>query len=296
MSMMDMSRLNRMHLPFLSNPDVLHMGLKEVREESWLEIKPLRNSFRNKIELLKNFSHEILFENNEFQSANMNFFEALKTYLSTYYADEYTFKKESIDIYLGDFSNKINLIKNTDLELMSCLIPEDILILVPESENYILRSAAVFSPSNWDLKSKINKSLDIIHEPVPGYEKTLSTKVNSFLNRLPASRIFERFNWSIYPSEKLFFHPRYPDLINENNELFLRVERQTFRKLNDSSAIMFTIGVHNYPLMEVLKIKGAPESLMSAIKIMPESMEIYKGLDVIENAIKEEIYNYSSAK
>ena len=293
---MDMSRLNRMHLPFLSNPDVLHMGLSEGREESWLEIKPLRNSFSNKIELLKNFSHEILFENNEFQSANMNFFEALKTYLSTYYADEYTFKKESIDIYLGDFSNKINLIKKTDLELMSCLIPEDILILVPESENYILRSAAVFSPSNWDLKSKINKSLDIIHEPVPGYEKTLSTKVNSFLNRLPASRIFERFNWSIYPSEKLFFHPRYPDLINENNELFLRVERQTFRKLNDSSAIMFTIGVHNYPLMEVLKIKGAPESLMSAIKIMPESMEIYKGLDVIENAIKEEIYNYSSAK
>ena len=229
MSMMDMSRLNRMHLPFLSNPDVLHMGLSEVREESWLEIKPLKNSFRNKIELLEKFSHEILFENNEFQSANMNFFEALKTYLSTYYADEYTFKKESIDIYLGDFSNKINLIKKTDLELMSCLIPEDILILVPESENYILRSAAVFSPSNWDLKSKINKSLDIIHEPVPGYEKTLSTKVNSFLNRLPASRIFERFNWSIYPSEKLFFHPRYPDLINENNELFLRVERQTFR-------------------------------------------------------------------
>ena len=82
---MDMSRLNRMHLPFLSNPDVLHMGLNEVSEESWLEIKSLRNSFKNKIELLENFSHEILFENYEFQSANIKFFEALKTYLSTYY-------------------------------------------------------------------------------------------------------------------------------------------------------------------------------------------------------------------
>ncbi len=291
MSMMDMSRLNRMHLPFLSNLDVLHMGLNEVREESWLEIKSLKNSFRNKIELPEKFSHEILFENNEFKSANMNFFEVLKTYLSTYYADEYTFKKESIDIYLDDFSRQINPSKKTDLELMSSLIPEDILILVPESENYILRSAAVFSPSNWDLKSKINKPLDIIHEPVPGYEKTLSTKVNSFLNRLPPSRIFERFNWSIYPSKKLFFHPRYPELINETNELFLRVERQTFRKLNDSSAIMFTIGVHNYPLMEVLQIKGAPESLMSAIKVMPESIKIYKGLNVIENVIKDKIYN-----
>ncbi len=288
---MDMSRLNRMHLPFLSNLDVLHMGLNEVREESWLEIKSLKNSFRNKIELPEKFSHEILFENNEFKSANMNFFEVLKTYLSTYYADEYTFKKESIDIYLDDFSRQINSSKKTDLELMSSLIPEDILILVPESENYILRSAAVFSPSNWDLKSKINKPLDIIHEPVPGYEKTLSTKVNSFLNRLPPSRIFERFNWSIYPSKKLFFHPRYPELINETNELFLRVERQTFRKLNDSSAIMFTIGVHNYPLMEVLQIKGAPESLMSAIKVMPESIKIYKGLNVIENVIKDKIYN-----
>ena len=295
MSMMDMSRLNRMHLPFLSNPDVLHMGLNEVREESWLEIKPLKNSFRNKIKLLKNFSHEILFENYEFQSANMNFFEALKSYLSTYYSDKYTFNKESIDIYLDDFSSQINSSKKTDLELMSSLIPEDILILVPESENYVLRSAAVFSPSNWDLKSKINKPLDIIHEPVPGYEKTLSTKVNSFLNRLPASRIFERFNWSIYPSKKLFFHPRYPELNSETNELFLRVERQTFRKLNDSSAIMFTIGVHNYPLMEVLQIQGAPESLMNAIKVMPESIKIYKGLNVIENEIKDKIYNSLSA-
>jgi len=295
MSMMDMSRLNRMHLPFLSNPDVLHMGLNEVREESWLEIKPLKNSFRNKIKLLENFSHEILFENYEFQSANMNFFEALKSYLSTYYSDEYTFNKKSIDIYLDDFSSQINSSKKTDLELMSSLIPEDILILVPESENYVLRSAAVFSPSNWDLKSKINKPLDIIHEPVPGYEKTLSTKVNSFLNRLPASRIFERFNWSIYPSKKLFFHPRYPEFTSETNELFLRVERQTFRKLNDSSAIMFTIGVHNYPLMEVLKIKRAPESLMTAIKLMPESIKIYKGLNVIENVIKDKIYNALSA-
>ena len=134
MSMMDMSRLNRMHLPFLSNPDVLHMGLNEVREESWLEIKSLRNSFKNKIELLENFSHEILFENYEFQSANIKFFEALKTYLSTYYEDEYKFKNQSIDIYLDDFSSQINSSKKTDLELMSSLIPEDILILVPEGE------------------------------------------------------------------------------------------------------------------------------------------------------------------
>ena len=296
MSMMDMSRLNRMHLPFLSNPDVLHMGLNEVMEESWLEIKSLRNSFKNKIELLENFSHEILFENYEFQSANIKFFEALKTYLSTYYEDEYKFNNQFIDVHLDDFSSQINSSKKTDLELMSSLIPEDILILVPEGENYILRSAAVFSPSNWDLKSKNNKSLDIIHEPVPGYKKTLSTKVNSFLNKLPASRIFERFNWSIYPSKKLFFHPRYLELASETNELFLRVERQTFRKLNDSSAIMFTIGVHNYPLMEVLKIKGAPESLMRAIKVMPESIKIYKGLNVIEKTIKEKIYYYLSAK
>jgi len=38
---------------------------------------------------------------------------------------------------------------------------------------------------------------------------------------------------------------------------------------------------------EVLKIKGAPESLMSAIKVMPESIKIYKGLNVIEKTIKE---------
>ena len=162
MSMMDMSRLNRMHLPFLSNPDVLHMGLNEVSEESWLEIKSLGNSFRNKIELLENFSHEILFENSEFQSTNIKFFRALKTYLSTYYEDEYIFNKEqSIDIRLDDFSSQINPSKKTELELMSSLIPEDILILVPESENYILRSAAVFSPSGTRIRISSGIKLDI---------------------------------------------------------------------------------------------------------------------------------------
>ena len=127
---------------------------------------------------------------------------------------------------------------------MSSLIPEDILSLFRKGKLYFKKCS--FFTLKLGSKIKINKSLDIIHEPVPAYEKTLSTKVNSFLNRLPASRIFERFNWSIYPSRKLFFHPRYSELIDETNELFLRVERQTFRKLNDSTAIMFTIGVHNY--------------------------------------------------
>jgi hypothetical protein len=57
---------------------------------------------------------------------------------------------------------------------------------------------------------------------------------------------------------------------------------------------MFTIGVHNYPLLEVLQIKGAPESLMNAIEVMPESIKTYKGLTAFERAIKEKIHNYSS--
>ena len=74
----------------------------------------------------------------------MKFFEALKTYLSTYYEDEYKFKNQSIDICLDDFSSQINSSKKTDLELMSSLIPEDILILVPESENYILSHIIIY--------------------------------------------------------------------------------------------------------------------------------------------------------
>jgi len=42
-----------------------------------------------------------------------------------------------------------------------------------------------------------------------------------------------------------------------------------------------------------LQIKGVPESLMSAIEVMPENIKIYKGLDLIDSAIKEKIHNHS---
>ena len=78
-----------------------------------------------------------------------------------------------------------------------------------------------------------------IHEPVPGFAQTLAQPTTSFLDRLTPERSFARLNWTIHDSA-LRFAPHSvagrTDLTPENvlGETFLRIERQTLRRLPSS--------------------------------------------------------------
>ena len=129
----------------------------------------------------------------------------------------------------------------------------------PDEEQYRLIGAAVAWPSDWTPADKIGLPLRALHEPIQGYEEQLATPVDTFMDKLKPGAIFGRCNWFIAATGDMRWvqgASAAHDFANVTPEnagatLFVRSERQTLRKLPETGAILFSIGVYVAPLGEL---------------------------------------------
>ncbi len=125
-----------------------------------------------------------------------------------------------------------------------------------DEEAYRLIGAAVAWPTDWDPKDKLCLPLRALHAPIAGYEEQLATGVDRFMETLRPGLIFGRCNWFIAPTGKRRWiaqgepHEQFAHVTPENagETLWVRSERQTLRRLPQTRAILFTIGVYVAPL------------------------------------------------
>ncbi len=135
---------------------------------------------------------------------------------------------------------------------------EDLCLLTKrdDEEVYRLIGAAVAWPSDWHPAEKIGLPLRALHAPIAGYEEQLATGVDRFMETLRPGPIYARCNWFIAatgnrrwlpdrPPQQAFAHVT-PD--NAGETLFVRSERQTLRRLPQTGAILFAIGIYVEPL------------------------------------------------
>lgn len=135
---------------------------------------------------------------------------------------------------------------------------EDMCLLTQAAlgEPYRLIGAAVAWPTDWHPKDKLGLPLRALHAPIAGYEEQLATGVDRFMETLKPGAIFGRCNWFIAPTGDRRWiaegqpQAQFAHVTTENagEALFVRSERQTLRRLPETSAILFTIGVYVEPL------------------------------------------------
>jgi dimethylamine monooxygenase subunit A len=135
---------------------------------------------------------------------------------------------------------------------------EDLCLLTREAPGapLLLTGAAVAFPTDWRIAEKIGKPLMAVHEPIHGYAQQLSAGVDSFMEGLQAGQLFGRSNAFVQPSDALRYLPesdpaaRFSHVTAENagETLWVRCERQTLRRLPQTGAILFTIGIHRTAL------------------------------------------------
>jgi hypothetical protein len=126
------------------------------------------------------------------------------------------------------------------------------LLLAPGEGPPVFVAGAVGFPTDWRLRDKIGLPLTAVHAPIHGYAERLSGGVDHFMANLVAGPIFGRANWFVVPTDAWPYRPesdpaaRFAHVRADNagETLFVRCERQTLRRLPQSSAILFTIGVH----------------------------------------------------
>jgi dimethylamine monooxygenase subunit A len=137
---------------------------------------------------------------------------------------------------------------------------EDLCVLADDGQgHYRLVAGALGFPTHWFLEQKIGQVMDMIHVPIPGYAEQLSDGVNHFFRTLPVGQIFGRSNWFVVSSNDWRYRPgndavqRFAHVTADNagQTLFVRSERQTLRRLPETGAMLFTIGIALEPIANI---------------------------------------------
>jgi hypothetical protein len=126
------------------------------------------------------------------------------------------------------------------------LVPEDLVLMRRGPDGWRIAAAALCFPSSWSLAEKFGQDLDAIHAAVPGYP-SMAARMNRIFDNLRVELPVWRLNWSLYPDD-LLHHPQSKQLPRDwfdrpDAEAFVRVERQTLRRMPGSGDILFTIKV-----------------------------------------------------
>jgi hypothetical protein len=183
------------------------------------------------------------------------------------------------------------------LDVAGRLVTEDLCLMRADAEGrYRLVAASLCFPSRWRLADKLDRPVGAIHGPVPDYDEKLERPVDRFFSALKSGRIAMRHNWTIHDRPDLFQptggQRRAHDVPQERygEELHLRVERQTLRRLPRSGDVLFTIRTWRTVLGSL-----APEvahRLGAAVRALPEPERRYKGL----TRVAEELAVWLSAR
>ena len=134
-----------------------------------------------------------------------------------------------------------------------------------------------------------------IHQSVPDYTRLLACPVDNVFSRLKEDFSGLRFNWNIVDSPALhLMQAKYTTLFNSDITaenagrcLWLRVERQTIRRLPISGGILFTIRSFVYPLSQVVEVPDAAGQLAKAVQSLKREMQTYKNLVPFKTALLE---------
>ena len=181
------------------------------------------------------------------------------------------------------------------LELAARLVQEDLCLVQVAGGDPILTAAVLCFPSRWRLADKIGRPLADVHGPVPLYQDRLARPVDRFMRLLKPGHIACRLNWSLLDDPALFqpdgkWRSTHDDAITAQQvgkHIFLRVERQTLRRLPGCGAVLFGIRVHVYPLEQVVDNPGTASALADAIRALPSEVRLYKSLLPFQAALME---------
>ncbi len=130
-------------------------------------------------------------------------------------------------------------------------VAEDLCILTKaRGDAYRLTAGILCFPNRWRLVEKIGGDMLAVHGPVPEYAGHMSDGIDRFLARLRPQRPFIRSNWGLasspelylpYPSAPVDFRQTPTPTFLDTARVFLRQEEQSFLKLTETDAVIFSI-------------------------------------------------------
>jgi hypothetical protein len=165
------------------------------------------------------------------------------------------------------------------------LVADDLAVLKPVmssdgQERLLFVAGVVCGPSRWRLADKMGNDMIEVHAPVAKYAEHVGAGVDTSLQRLSVDRPVWRSNWIIQDHPALF-QPVIPPLplLKRPQDLWIRMERQTLRRLPVTGGVLFTIRGFQQPLVDYLqRSKEIAQTMRTLLERLPDDVAQYKSV------------------
>jgi hypothetical protein len=281
------------YFPFKDGRFRLSMGLTPLPAQQWLPPDDaLASDIAAKPALLTTRHSDVFQALPESEAASAELIRMLAVHLPHHHATHYRAHDDGIgNLATGedwDFAES----RMHPLDLAGRLVQADLCLMQLIGGHYCLVGASLCSPARWLLAEKIGQSLDAIHASVPGYGPTLSRPVGHFFQALKPDLIVGRANWGISDDPTAFqpmAGPAKSDLdgVNAGERLWLRIERQTLRRLPETQAILFTIQTKITRLDQAIRSSDEARDFAAVLRDMPDDTKRYKHITAMGPSLLE---------
>lgn len=248
------------HTPYDGSSKPFTIGLKQLDLADWIEIDAHFDAYlTEKARLYAEIPEKVFVEEPDTREAQQEVLELLGEHLVGRYPETYRQAGSGVEVAGPD--KRKTAFNDAPLVAASLLVQEDLILMRKGEDGWRLAAGSLCFPSSWSLTEKFGKPLHKIHDPVPDFGQ--GTRMNELINRMfdKLAQPVLRWNWSLQAGSDLY-HPLSNRQRSDRAEkrpskfagdadfasAFIRVERQTLRKLPKSGDILFTIRIHLDPL------------------------------------------------
>lgn len=272
-----------LHTPYDGSAPPFAIGLARLDPETWLDIDSnLQSYIAEKHRLTRERYDDVFVAEPDTEDAQREVHDLIRAHLGDRFQP-------------GEPASPDTALTAPDgaplpiLHRAALTVQEDLVLMRKGETGWRLAAASVCFPSSWTLREKFGRPMHEIHGPVPGFAKGTRNAglIERMFDNLRLDLPVVRWNWSVYGDAELFHQHSHevgegrfgPGPIARN--VYLRLERQTLRKLPESGDILFTIRIYIDPLT-VLEThpEGAELALAIAdqVKALSPAERAYKGL------------------
>lgn len=268
------------------------VGTRPIPVDRWLTVDQARHAeLVGKDELFATKHNEVVATQPAGLAGSCELLEVLTAHLRDYHDDTFTVSEHKV---VDRASGRVtSLTDGHPVEVAGRIVAEDFCVLDRSDDGWVLTAASVCFTSRWRLRDKLGQHMAGIHGPVPGYEQRLSKAVDALFDRMTPEQIFARSNWTLLDTDELYLPARAvataangPSPVGPTPSgatgvallrefPWLRIERQTLRKLPVSGSIVFTIHTSVAPVARLAA--DEQKRLAQLATTAPAEVAAYKG-------------------
>lgn len=168
------------------------------------------------------------------------------------------------------------------------VVADDLCLMEKRDGQWRLTALSLSAGTFFTARDALGKSLEELHRAVPGFDQRFLARVIRIFDGLRPGLVLERRNWTVTNTDVLFaprsgpYRARVGEIAPQEagGRLFVRMERQTLRRLPRTGGAVFTIRIWTHSLDALRADPARLAAFASAWRTAAPAFAAYKGFAI----------------